>query len=93
MGSYFKEVGKNFTFQGGARGVLDPFMITGRNKKYERKEGDGSAAPAAPSVGEGGGDDDAERLKLIGRASLVTSSQRGVLSPAKTSNREMFGVQ
>jgi len=46
----------------------------------------------APDVTSGGDDADQERLKRVGRAQLISSSQRGVLSNGETSNKKLFGV-
>lgn len=75
-------------------GSLNPFSDKHFVRKFFKGEEPASATPppAAPDVTTGGDDEDQDRLKRVGRAQLITSSQRGVLTEAETSNRKLFGV-
>lgn len=93
FGSNHKTFFANFIdpvgFFGGRKGFLG--LGEDKNAKADREAEAKKDAPI--SVREGEPDEDPERLKRIGRAQLVSSSSRGVLSEAETSSNKLFGVQ
>lgn len=88
-GKWRKFGGSNGIFQN----AFNPMKLGGLFEKKTEAKPDEKEAVQAPSVREGEqADDDPERLKRVGRAQLVSSSSRGVLTEADTSNRKLFGV-
>lgn len=75
---------------GGKKGFLG--LGEDKNEKRDREAAAAAASQNAPSVMTESGSDP-EALKRIGRASLISSSPRGVLSQGETSSRKLFGVQ
>lgn len=73
-------------------------LVTPSDSDGSGMSGGQTAAVSSPSVRDASSDpnsdanQDPERLKRIGRASLITSSSRGVLDTGDTSNRKLFGV-
>lgn len=76
-------------FFGGKKGFLG--LGEDKNKANDRKVAAEQAAQNV-SVDSNIVNQDPEALKRIGRASLITSSQRGVLGNPDTSNKKLFGV-
>lgn len=76
---------------GGTKGFFAKTSdIKAANEKRDAEEAAKNRSTPSVYADEG---DDPERLKRIGRAQLVTSSSRGVLTNADTSSRSLFGVQ
>lgn len=97
FGSNHKTFFANFIdplgFFGGKKGFLG--LGEDKNKVADREAADAAARAKAaqpPSV-QGDGVVDEEALKRVGRAQLISSSPRGVLNNAETSNKKLFGVQ
>lgn len=89
MGSF----GRNH--DGFFKNLYDPLGIIPGKKGFLGLGSEKKDAPPpidTPKISSGD-DEDAQRLKRIGRAQLISSSQRGVLSEPNTSNKKLFGVQ
>jgi len=94
--THHKTFAGNFFDPIGLFGGKNGFLGLGENQN-EKRDREAAAAAAesnrsVPSVTAESEDDDPERLKRIGRAQLISSSARGVLSDAETSTRKLFGV-
>ena len=82
------------------RNALDPLAIVvpGQTKaaRMERNAANDARVAADKAAqtleGHSGDSEDPEALKRTGRASLITSSSRGVLTQGETSGRKLFGV-
>lgn len=94
FGSNHKTFVANFVDPAGFFGGKKGFLGLGENKNEARDRkaaADASRNQGTPSVLPAD-QEETDRLKRIGRASLITSSSRGVLDNAGTSSRKLFGV-
>lgn len=85
IGNFIDPIG----FFGGKKGFLG--LGEDKNKANDRAQAAAEAAKGA-NTSEGIVNQDPEALKRIGRASLITSSQRGVLGNPDTSKKNLWGA-